>query len=291
MFEVKYLIGNTFYYEAYTNVGIYRLDESKALLIDACDHKRMAKGLSKELDSMGLRVDTLINTHCHVDHICGNRFFQDKYGCKLLSTGLEQGFIRKPDMEPDFYNVALSVEKKNNPFYGIEPSETEIITKENIPSGFEIIPLPGHSFEMIGVRTPDDVIFLADSVLSVNTWKNYKLPFFYSVNKAVETLEKIKDMQAALFVPSHNAPVQDIRELALYNIEKLLEKKKLVFELCEEKSFEEIFASVMEKEELIIKTSKYCMYAVMVKNLLQSLIEDGVIYTVLENNRMLYLKK
>lgn len=291
MFEVKQLINNTLYYESFTNVGIYRLNEKEVLLIDSCDHKRMVRGLDRELETMGLSVSTVISTHCHVDHICGNRYFQDKYGCRLLSTSLEQGYIRKPDMEPDFYNVALTVEKQNNPFYGIEPSETEIITAENVPEGFEIIELPGHSFEMIGVRTPDDVVFLADSVLSVSTWENYKLPFFYSVNKALETLEKIKDMKAVYFVPSHNAPVEDIKELAEYNIEKLKEKKQLISSLCDGKSFEELFALTMEKEDLILKTPKYCMYAVMVRNLLQSLIEDDAIYTELENNIMIYHKK
>lgn len=291
MFEVKHLIGNTFYYDAFTNVGIYRLGGNEAVLIDSCDHKRMVKGLDKELDAMGLRVSLVINTHCHVDHICGNRYFQDKYGCKILSTRLEQGFIYKPDLEPDFYNVALGGNKSNNPFYGIEPSEAEIITADNIPEGFEIVGLPGHGFEMVGVRTPDDVLFLADSVLSELTWESYKLPFFYSVNKATETLEKIKDMRARLFVPSHNAPVEDIRPLAEYNIEKLKEKKELIYALCNNRSFEELFCEVMEKEELAIKAPKYCMYAVMVRNFLQALIEDDKIYCELENNRMIYHKK
>ncbi len=291
MFEVKHLKGNTLYYDAFTNVGIYKLSEKEAVLIDTCDHKRMVRGLDRELTEMGLTVSLVINTHCHVDHICGNRYFQDKYGCKLLSTRLEQAFIYNTELEADFYNVALSVDKSANPFYGSEPSETEIITADNIPEGFEIIELPGHGFEMIGVRTPDDVVFLADSILSVTTWENYRLPFFYNVNKAIATLEKIKEMKARLFVPSHNPPVEDIRELAEYNIEKLKEKKRMIFELCEGKSFEELFDAVMKREELKIKMPKYCMYAVMVKNLLQSLIEDDLIYTDLENNRVVYHTK
>jgi len=187
--------------------------------------------------------------------------------------------------------VGLSVNKSTNPFYGAESSETEIITPENLPEGFEIIELPGHGFEMIGVRTPDDVVFLADSVLSVSTWENYKLPFFHNVNKAIETLDKISGMKAAMFVPSHNPPVDDVKELAQYNIEKLREKKQLVFENCEGKGFDELFALIMEKEELKLKTPQYCMYAVMVRNLLQALIEDGTIYTELENNIMIYHKK
>jgi len=291
MFEVKHLINNTFYYEAYTNVGIYRLSDSEALLIDSCDHKRMVRGLDRILEEMGLTVNTIISTHCHVDHICGNRYFKEKYGCRILCTRLEQGYIYKPDMEPDFYNVGLSCDKEKNPFYGIEPSEAEVITDENLPEGFEIISLPGHSFDMIGVRTPDDVVFLADAVLSKNTWENYKLPFFYSVNKAMETLENISKLEARFFVPSHNAPVEDIKELAQYNIEKLKEKKQMVFELCESQSFESLFELVVKDQEIEMKTPKYCMYAVMVRNFLQALIERDKIYTVYENSRMIYHTK
>lgn len=291
MFELKQLTENTFYYEAYTNVGVYRLNESEVVLIDSCDHKRMVRGLDCILEEMGLTVNTIISTHCHVDHICGNRHFKEKYGCRILCTRLEQGYIYKPDMEPDFYNVGLSCDKEKNPFYGIEPSEAEVITKDNLPEGFEIISLPGHSFDMIGVRTPDDVVFLADAVLSKNTWENYKLPFFYSVNKAMETLENISKLEARFFVPSHNAPVEDIKELAQYNIEKLKEKKQMVFELCESQSFESLFELVVKDQEIEMKTPKYCMYAVMVRNFLQALIERDKIYTVYENSRMIYHTK
>lgn len=288
MFEVNHLTGNTYYYDAFTNVGIYRLNESEAVLIDSCDHIRMVKGLDRELSAKGIVVSTIINTHSHFDHICGNRYFQDKYGCRILSTRLEQGFIYNPDLEDAFYSVALGGAKSSSLSYGTESSDAELITKENIPEGFEITELPGHSFEMIGVRTPDDVLFLADSVLSEATWENYKLPFFYDVNKTLDTLTKIKDMKARLFVPSHNPPVEDIDKLARYNIKKLTEKKHRIFDLCDGKSFDETFDAVMRAEQLEIKLPKYCMYSVMVKNFLQSLIEDKLIYTELENNRIIY---
>lgn len=291
MFEVKQLTENTFYYEAYSNVGIYRLNEKEVVLIDACDHDRMVKGLDRILTEMGLTVKLIINTHCHVDHIRGNKFFKDKYGCRILSTALEKAFIAKPDLEPDFYNVALSADKRNNPFYGVQPCETEVITEENLPEGFEVISLPGHSFDMIGVRTPDNVIFLADAVLSHYTWENYKLPFFYSVNKALETFGEIRKLKADYFVPSHNVPVKEISDLACYNEQQLREKKQMVFQLCESQSFESLFELVAADQQLDIKTAKYCMYAVMLRNLLQALIEKDKIYSSYENGRMIYHTK
>ena len=251
----------------------------------------MVKGIDSEIEKMGLNVSCIINTHSHSDHICGNKYFQDKYGCSLLSTKQEQGFIFNPDLETDFYNAGLTVPKNNNVLYGVESSLTDVIDEKNLPEGLEIIELPGHSFEMVGIRTADDVVFLADSVLSVPTWESYRLPFFYNVNKSVETLEKIKDMKAALFVPSHNAPLEDIRELADYNIARLNEKKEMILSLCDGKSFDEVFAQVAKKENLTIRMLKYNMYAVMIRNLLTALIEDGSVYTDVKNNVLTYFKK
>ncbi len=291
MFEIKQLAENTFFYEAYSNVGIYRLNDKEVVLIDSCDHKRMVTGLDKLLESMGLSVRMIINTHCHVDHICGNRYFKDKYGCRILSTRLEQGFILKPDLEPLFYNTGLSVDKLRNAFFQVEPSEAEVITEDNLPEGFQVISLPGHSFEMIGVRTADDVLFLADSLISEYTWENYKLPFFHDVDKSLETFEMLKGVKAKLYVPSHCSPTEDISELIQYNADKLREKRQMVFELCQSQSFESLFELVVKDQEIDMRMPKYAMYATMVKNLLQSLINSGKVYTVYENGRVIYHTK
>ena len=42
-----------------------------------------------------------------------------------------------------------------------QESDAQELTKESLPEGFEIIPLPGHFFDMVGFRTPDDVVYTA----------------------------------------------------------------------------------------------------------------------------------
>lgn len=288
MFEIKHIKGNTYYYEAFTNVGVYKLNDTEAVLIDSCDHKRMAKGLGKQLKAMGLEVKLIINTHSHFDHICGNSYFYGEYGCKILSTKKEQSFIAYPSLESEFYYSGINTDKQRNPFFMNEPSETEIISEDNIPDGFEIIPLPGHGFEMVGVRTPDNVLFLADAILSKPTWDEYKLPFFYNVNDSLSTMEKVKEIKADYYLPSHTGLSENINELADYNIEKLREKKELVYSLCEGKGFDALFKAVMESEKLRIRTDKYPSYAVMVRNLLQALVEDERICGILEDNVYVY---
>ena len=288
MFDIVETLGNTYYYSAFSNVGVYKLNKSEVLLIDSCDHKRMVKSLDGILEKNGLRVKTIIDTHCHVDHIAGNKYFYDKYGCGILASKGEQGFIAYPDREPRFYYSGIDTDKSRNPFFITEPSDAKVLTAENTPEGFEIIPLPGHSFEMIGVRTPDDVVFLADAILSKKTWDEYKLPFFYSVNESLQTLENIKNIKAKLFVPAHDEPLSDIRELAEYNIESMKHKKELILNICNGRSFEEIFALTIEKLGLRIMTPKYPMYSVMVRNFLQSLVEDEAIHATLEDTVLVY---
>ena len=291
MFDIVDTIGNTFYYSAFSNVGVYKLNKSEVVLIDSCDHKRMVRSLDGILENNNLRINTIINTHCHVDHIAGNKFFYDKYGCRILASKGEQGFIAYPDRESRFYYSGINTSNKDrNPFFITEPSDAEVITADNTPEGFEIIPLPGHSFEMIGVRTPDDVVFLADAILSRKTWDEYKLPFFYSVNESMQTLKDIQNIKAKLFVPAHDEPLSDICELAEYNIESMKHKKELIYSLCNGKSFEEIFALTIDKLGLRIMTPKYPMYSVMVRNFLQSLVEDEAINATLEDSVLIYRK-
>ena len=291
MFDIVETIGNTFYFSAFSNVGVYKLNKSEVVLIDSCDHKRMVRSLDRILEKNGLRVKTIINTHCDVDHITGNKFFCDKYGCQILSSKGEQGFISCPDREPRFYYSGINTNKSRNPFFTTDPSDADVITADNIPEGFEVIPLPGHSFDMIGVRTPDDAVFLADAILSKKTWDEYKLPFFYNINESIQTLKDIQNIKAELFIPAHNEPLKDICELAEYNIESMIHKKELIYSLCEGKSFDEIFACTIDALGLRLIVSKYPMYAVMVRNFLQSLVDDEAIQATLEDSVLIYHRK
>ncbi len=291
MFDIKHIKGNTSYMETFSNIGIYRPDDNRVVLIDTGAHKRMAAAVDKYLIENNLTVDTVICTHCHVDHICGNRYFYDKYKCKILSTEKEKHFIAQPDLESLFYYAGIDTDKTRNPFFTVEPAPVETLTEENLPDGLEIIHLPGHAFDMIGVRTSDGVLFLADSILSEKTWEEFKMPFFHDVNKSIETLRMIKETKADFYVPTHNDALTDITSLADYNIRKLEELKETVYSLCDGKSFDELFTSVMSELTLNIRTEKYSNYAIMLRNVLQSLVDDEKIKGVVEDNKYIYYRR
>ena len=85
------------------------------------------------------------------------------------------------------------------------------LTQEVLPEGFTLLPLPGHFFDMGGVRTPDDVVYLADCLSSRETLEKYQIGFVYDVAAYLETLERVKTMQAKWFVPSHAEAGAEIR--------------------------------------------------------------------------------
>lgn len=288
MFEVKHIRGNTYYFEAFTNVGIYRLGNNKVVLIDGTDHKRMAKAINNYLKSENLTVDTIISTHCHVDHICGNKYFYDLYGCKILSTEKEKPFIAQPDLEGSFYYAGIDTDKSRNPFFTVEPTVIETLTEDNLPEGLEIIKLPGHAFDMIGIKTSDNVVFVADSILSEKTWTEFKVPFFHDVNRSIETLEMLKEIKADVFVPSHNEPLTDIKELADLNITKLRELKETVCGLCNKAGFDDMFTAFLKSLTLEIRTEKYVSYSVMMKNILQALVEEERIKAYMCEGKFIY---
>ena len=291
MFELKKIKGNTYNFDAYTNVGLFINKKGQVILIDACDHKRTVKTFNKILEEKGLIPDVIICTHGHVDHIAGNKFFSEKYGTKLLCSGKDQVFIKHTDIEPDIFYNGCSVNKKLNPYYQAEPSNPEVFSEDNIPDGIELIPMPGHAWEMVGVKTDDNVIFLADSIMSKETWDEHKLPFFNDVNGSMETLEMVKNLEADMFIASHVPPMTDVKELAEYNIQKFKERKQTVYNICDGKCADEIFVEFMKKLQLEIPSNRYQMYYIMMRHYLQALIDEKLIDGEFNGERYVYRKK
>lgn len=289
MFELTKIKGNTYNFDSYTNIGLFINKKDQVILIDSGDHKRTVRTFNKILEEKNLRPDYIISTHCHVDHISGNRFFQEKYGTKILCSDKERMFIKYTEIEPDIMYNGYSVNKKLNPNYQGEPSEPEVFSEKNLPEGVDIIPLPGHAWQMIGVKTEDNVVFLADSIMSEETWEEHKLPFFNDVNGSIETLGKVKSLEGDIFIASHAKPVTDIKELADLNICKLNERKQLLYELCSGNSADEIFVLYMKALGIDVQGNRYQSYYTMLRHYLQALIEDKAIEG--EFNGMAYIYK
>ena len=155
----------TYYLKNATNIGIYKIDSTNVYLIDTGNDKDTGKKILKIINEQGWNIKGIISTHSNADHIGGNKVIQDRTNCPILAAGIEKCFIEYPTLEPSFLYGGYPFKDIKNKFLLAKESHVTAI-ENNLPSGLEYFSLKGHFFDMIGIKTSDNVYFLADSLFS-----------------------------------------------------------------------------------------------------------------------------
>ena len=222
MYEFVRLTENTGYFDFPTKIGVYRLNEKDVLLIDSGINAKTAARALSILEDKGWRLKTVINTHYHTDHAGGDKYLKETTGCRIYAPERERIFIENPDMEAGFVYGGFPCRDFRKKFMNTPPCEVEALEKAELPKGMEIIPLFGHTAGMVGIKTPDDIYFMADVVNSEKTLEKAKICYVFDIETLLETLEKIKVYEGRLCVPSHAEPTREISRLADANKENIL---------------------------------------------------------------------
>lgn len=170
-----------------------------------------------------------------------------------------------------------------------QPSSAEQLTAEALPDGWEMIELPGHSFDMTGFRTPDNNIYIGDCVSSKETLAKYGIGYLWDPEEYVNTLEKLKTLKANTFVPAHAPVSSEIAELAQININAANEVCRRILELCGDGiAFEDLLQKVFEAYGLTMNASQYVLIGSTVRSYLSYLQRIEKIDYSFENNFMLW---
>lgn len=292
MYELINVRGNTFYIESPAKIGLVKLDEKNVCLIDSGNDKDAGRKVRQILDANGWNLKAIYNTHSNADHIGGNNFLQSRTGCSIYAKGTECDFTNHPILEPAFLYGGFPLKELNHKFILAQESTCEPLDSDKLPEGFEIIDLPGHFFDMVGFRTGDDVVFLADCLSSKETLNKYKIGFIYDVEKYLDTLEKVKKMKAAIFVPSHAAATEDIVPLCDYNISSVNEIADKICDMCKEPvCFENLLKKLFDEYSLIMNFQQYVLVGSTVKSYLTYLKNSGRIDAEFKDNMLLWRNK
>lgn len=289
MYELIQASERSYYIQSPAKIGLVQLSETDVCLIDSGSDKEAGRKVRQLLDARGWRLAAIYNTHSNADHIGGNRYLQNQTGCRIYAPGIECDFTRHPILEPSFLYGGYPCRDLRHKFLLAQESGAEELTADRLPEGFEMIPLPGHFFDMAGFRTPDGVVYLADCLSSRETLDKYQIGFLYDAAAYLDTLEKVKAMEARLFVPAHAEAAEDVSALAQYNIDKVLEIRDKLAALCREPlGFEDILQRLFTDYGLAMNFEQYVLVGSTVRSYLSWMKDGGRLEVLFENNRLLW---
>lgn len=276
----------TYYIKNATNIGIYRINDKDVYLIDTGNDKDAGEKILKIVNEQGWNVKGIITTHSNADHIGGNKVIQDRTNCTILANNIEIAFTKYPILESSFLYGGYPFKNIRNKFL-LAKSSNVIPIENNLTEGLEYFPLKGHFFDMIGIKTSDNIYFLADSLFSEETITKYQIFFIYDVKEYLNTLDFLSTLKGTLYIPSHCEATKDISKLIELNRKKIYEILDVIYNICEKEiTFEEILKYIFDKFNLVMNVNQYVLIGSTVKSYLSYLVDENKLTYEYVNNMM-----
>lgn len=136
-------------------------DDSKECVIfdPGCSNPEEQQLLVDVIESKGLKPVKLVNTHCHIDHVLGNKFVSEKYNLPLTSHKGEAVVLAMQPQISEMYGIA----------YDPSPEITEFLDDGDIlnfgNTSLKVLFTPGHSPASISFYNKELEIVIGGDVL------------------------------------------------------------------------------------------------------------------------------
>ena len=231
MYELSQIGKRTFYMDGYARAGIYVFGKNSACAIDTGCDEHAGLALLKHLNELKLDLKLIINTHSHADHTGGNAILKKETGCAVYAPREEHALISAQIISPA-YMYGGNPMPDLWPGFVAESCKTERLSYDVLPEGLEIIPLEGHSFSHIGLKTPDNVCFIGDALTAAEVLKRPYIPTLYDVGRTLESFDVLDSLKGTTFIPAHEPMPDDFAETIAMNRAKTLEVIDMVRDIC-----------------------------------------------------------
>ena len=292
MYELHQITDTAYYIQSPAKIGLVKLEGNDVCLIDSGNDKEAGRKVRQILDANGWRLRAIYNTHSNADHIGGNKYLQTQTGCDIFAPGIERDFTVHPVLEPSFLYGGFPPQSLRHKFLMAQESEADELTPESMPENLSMLPLPGHFFDMVGFKSADGAVFLADCLSSQETLDKYQITFVYDVAAYLNTLEMVKMLDGKIFVPAHAAATEEIAPLAQRNIDKVHEIAEKILQICISPiPFETILQRLFDSFALTMNIEQYVLVGSTVRSYLSWLNDSGRAEYRFENSQMLWRAK
>lgn len=211
--SVQKIMKDLFFIErGYLNANHFVYRSKNPVLIDT-GYVSDFNTTEKMITSLGVNIEDvrqIISTHCHCDHIGGNRMIQQRSGCDIAMHRIGKHFIDTKDdwstwrtyynQKADFFNCTQALEDGNLIFIG--------------PHEFQVIYTPGHSADGIVLYNPKEKVLLSSDTL----WQNdlpvitIRIEGSRALFSLKESLEKIESLDVERVYPGHGKPFIRFKE-------------------------------------------------------------------------------
>ncbi|MGC8496978.1 MAG: MBL fold metallo-hydrolase [Thermoplasmata archaeon] len=280
--DIIHISGNTYYFNTPVSIGAI-IEDNSAILIDTGLDENAVRKVLNWLKEKDIKLKYVINTHSHSDHIGGNAFVEARTKTTFYASEIEAAFIRNPELLPDFIYGASSISELKSKFYYSAPTENVRNIKE-LKEKFRIVELPGHTFQMIGIITEDNVFFVADSVFSKQILGKHSLIFHIDTARFLSTLEFLAQQNADFHLLSHGGVLKKI-DAELEENKKQINILLSIIEDHKPDNLENLISKIMEEND-ISTIDQYFLNRVPVMAAIKYLKELNRINVIIEEGKL-----
>jgi glyoxylase-like metal-dependent hydrolase (beta-lactamase superfamily II) len=184
-------------------------DEVSTTVVDSGYDTHQAQTLALVGHSLkGRKLDWLVNTHCHSDHMGGNAALQRTYGCRTSIPVGEAALIRTWNEGELMLGPAGQRAERFTIDDTIAPGD--VLNMGGID--WEAIHAPGHDMHALMFYAPGHRLLISGDAL----WENgfgVIFPVLFGDDSAFDatqtTLDRIADLDIDVVIPGHGAPFRD----------------------------------------------------------------------------------
>lgn len=146
-------------------------DANECIIIDpGCYFDEEKEKLESFITSNNLKPVKLINTHCHLDHVFGNKFIAEKYNLKLHLHSKEEQMLNMAPASGLMYNMPF--DNYSGEFIFLNEDEDLLFGDET----FKILLTPGHSPGSLSFYNEKGKFVISGDVLFKNSVGRSDLP-------------------------------------------------------------------------------------------------------------------
>ena len=201
MFQIKVFTFNP----VQENTYLLYNEHNECIIIDpGCYYDHEKDELQSFINTNKLQPKILLNTHCHLDHVFGNKFIAEEYNLKLKAHALEQTILEMAPTSGLMFNLPFDSYMGDLIF--LEEGDVVSLRDDEL----KVIHAPGHSPGSICFYCEKQKFIIGGDVLFKNSIGRTDLPYGSHEDLIQNIKEKLFKLPEEVIVYSGHGPTTTI---------------------------------------------------------------------------------